>query len=61
MLDAPGPNQQLHKVLVMSDDQQLEVTLLRASPDDPGEDRGDRSGEDSRSSLNNATDEATTL
>lgn len=39
MLDVAGPPQQLHEVLVMGDDQQLEVTLERASFDDSGEKR----------------------
>lgn len=39
MLDVAGPPQQLHEVLVMGDDQQLEVTLEGASFDDSGEKR----------------------
>lgn len=37
MLDVAGPPQQLHKVLVVGDDQQLEVTLARATLNDSGE------------------------
>lgn len=39
VLDVAGPPQQLHEVLVMGDDQQLEVTLEGASFDDSGEKR----------------------
>lgn len=37
VLDVAGPPQQLHKVLVVGDDQQLEVSLARATLNDPGE------------------------
>lgn len=37
MLDVAGPPQQLHKVLVVGDDQQLEVALARATLNDSGE------------------------
>lgn len=37
VLDVAGPAQQLHKVLVVGDDQQLEVPLARAALYDPGE------------------------
>lgn len=36
MLDVAGPPQQLHKVLVVGDDQQLEVPLTRATLNDSG-------------------------
>lgn len=39
MLDVAGPPQQLHKVLIVGDDQQLEVTLARAILNDPKERR----------------------
>ena len=39
VLDVAGPPQQLHEVLVMGDDQQLEVTLAGATFDDSGEKR----------------------
>lgn len=39
MLDVARPSQQLHKVLVMSDDKQLEVTLTGAAFNDSGESR----------------------
>ena len=41
MLDVAGPPQQLHEVLVVGDDQQLEVTLARATLNDPGESEGE--------------------
>lgn len=34
MFDVAGPSQQLHKVLIVSDDKQLEVTLTRTTLDD---------------------------
>lgn len=37
MLNVAGPPQQLHKVLVVGDDQQLEVTLAGAALNDSGE------------------------
>lgn len=37
VLDVAGSPQQLHKVLVVGDDQQLEVALARAALDDSGE------------------------
>lgn len=37
MFNVAGPPQQLHKVLIVGDDQQLEVTLARATLNDPGE------------------------
>lgn len=36
MLDVAGPAQQLHKVLVVGDDQELEVPLSGAALDDSG-------------------------
>lgn len=36
MLDVAGPAQQLHKVLVVGDDQELEVSLSGAALDDSG-------------------------
>ena len=36
VLHVAGASQQLHKVLVVSDDQQLEVALAGAALDDPG-------------------------
>lgn len=47
MLDVAGPAQQLHEVLVVGDDQQLEVPLSGAALDDPG--RGSESGSAVRS------------
>lgn len=37
MLDVAGASQQLYEILVMGDDQQLEVTLTRATFNDSGE------------------------
>lgn len=37
VLDVAGPSKQLHEVLVVGDDQQLEVTLAGATLDDSGE------------------------
>lgn len=36
VLDVAGATQQLHKILVVSDDQELEVPLSRATLDDSG-------------------------
>jgi len=40
VLDVAGAAQQLHEVLVVGDDQQLEVALARAALDDSGGGRG---------------------
>lgn len=40
VLDVAGATQQLHKVLVVGDDQQLEVPLSRATLDDSGRESG---------------------
>lgn len=40
MLDVAGATQQLHKVLVVGDDQELEVPLSRATLDDSGRESG---------------------
>lgn len=37
VFNVAGPPQQLHKVLIMGDDQQLEVTLTRATLNDSGQ------------------------
>ena len=42
VLDVAGAAQQLHKVLVVGDDEQLEVTLARATLNDPEESERDR-------------------
>ena len=42
MLDVAGPSEQLHEVLVVCDDQQLEVTLAGATLDDSGGERAER-------------------
>lgn len=41
MFNVAGPPQELHKVLVVGDDQQLEVPLARATLNDSGRSKED--------------------